>query len=52
MSATALFLNGTVGVGKTTVALAIGDLLAAARVPHAVIDVDWLRRGWPPPKNG
>ncbi|MEU6895530.1 AAA family ATPase [Streptomyces sp. NPDC046557] len=45
----ALLLNGTVGVGKTTVAEALGDLLADAGVPHAVVDLDWLRKSWPAP---
>ncbi len=49
MTTVGLFLTGTVGVGKTTAAQAVGDLLVAAGVPHAVIDVDWLRRAWPPP---
>ena len=44
-----LLLNGTVGVGKTTVAEAIGDRLADAGVPGAVVDIDWLRRCWPAP---
>jgi adenylylsulfate kinase len=43
----ALLLNGTVGAGKTTVAEAAGGLLTSAGVPHAVIDLDWLRRAWP-----
>ncbi len=29
----------------------VGDLLAEAGVPHAVIDVDWLRRAWPAPPS-
>ncbi|MEU4693875.1 adenylyl-sulfate kinase [Actinoplanes sp. NPDC023714] len=45
----ALLLTGTVGSGKTTVAEALGDLLAEKRIPHAVVDVDWLRRSWPSP---
>ena len=45
----ALLVTGTVGVGKTTVAEAVGDLLGDAGVPNAVIDVDWLRRAWPAP---
>ncbi|BBH70149.1 hypothetical protein ACTI_68340 [Actinoplanes sp. OR16] len=44
-----MLITGTVGSGKTTVAEALGDQLAERRVPHAVIDVDWLRRGWPSP---
>ena len=35
----ALLVTGPVGVGKTTVASAVGDLLATAEVPHAVIDL-------------
>lgn len=46
-----LFLNGTVGVGKTTVADAVGALLAERGIPHAVIDLDALRRGWPSPEG-
>ncbi|GAA5063664.1 hypothetical protein GCM10023336_43140 [Streptomyces similanensis] len=47
--ARALFLNGTVGVGKTTVAETVGDLLADAGIPHSVVDLDWLRKSWPAP---
>ncbi|MEU4162616.1 adenylyl-sulfate kinase [Actinoplanes sp. NPDC026670] len=45
----ALLVTGTVGSGKTSVADALGDLLADAELPNAVIDVDWLRRSWPAP---
>ena len=45
----ALFLNGTVGAGKTTTADAIGDLLQEHQVPYAIIDLDWLRNAWPAP---
>ncbi|MGW2959330.1 AAA family ATPase [Streptomyces sp. NPDC001220] len=45
----ALLINGTVGVGKTTVAEAVGDLLADAGVSHAVLDLDWLSNSWPAP---
>ncbi|MFD8813676.1 AAA family ATPase [Streptomyces sp. NPDC059627] len=45
----ALLINGTVGVGKTTIAEAVGDLLADAGVPHAVLDLDWLSNSWPAP---
>ncbi|WP_052848609.1 adenylyl-sulfate kinase [Streptomyces avicenniae] len=47
----ALFLNGTVGAGKTSVAEAAGELLADAGVPHAVLDLDQLRRVWPAPAD-
>ncbi|WP_424536709.1 hypothetical protein ACOZ38_43770 [Sphaerisporangium viridialbum] len=36
----ALLLTGGLGSGKTTVAVAVGELLGDA--PHAVIDLDWL----------
>lgn len=47
----ALLLIGTVGVGKTTTAATIGDVLTGAQVPHAVIDLDELRRSWPAPPD-
>nr|WP_042197261.1 hypothetical protein [Kibdelosporangium sp. MJ126-NF4]CEL22847.1 hypothetical protein [Kibdelosporangium sp. MJ126-NF4]CTQ89987.1 hypothetical protein [Kibdelosporangium sp. MJ126-NF4] len=47
----ALLVNGTVGVGKTSVAEAVGDLLANASIPHAVIDLDWLSNRWPSPPD-
>ncbi|WP_201760907.1 MULTISPECIES: hypothetical protein [unclassified Nonomuraea] len=49
--AEALLITGTVGVGKTSVADAAGDVLTDAGVPNAVIDVDWLRRAWPAPPD-
>ncbi|WP_079166422.1 AAA family ATPase [Streptomyces oceani] len=47
--ARSLLINGTVGVGKTTAAEAVGGLLAKDGVPHAVLDLDWLRQSWPAP---
>ena len=44
-----VFLNGTVGAGKSTVAEAIAAQEKAAGTPHAVIDVDEIRRSWPSP---
>jgi gluconate kinase len=46
----ALLLTGTVGVGKTTTSEAVGRLLERTGVPHAVIDLDWLSKGWPAPE--
>ncbi|MGW1345730.1 hypothetical protein ACWCOV_32090 [Kribbella sp. NPDC002412] len=46
---TALLITGTVGAGKTSVAAAVGSILAEARIPHAVIDLDALSQSWPPP---
>ncbi|MFE6758304.1 hypothetical protein ACFVDQ_32760 [Streptomyces sp. NPDC057684] len=45
----ALLITGTVGVGKTSVAEAMGALLATAQIPSAVMDLDWLRQSWPTP---
>lgn len=39
-----LFLNGTVGAGKTTVAYALSTLLAEQGTRHALIDLDEIRR--------
>jgi adenylylsulfate kinase len=38
----ALLLVGTVGSGKTTVLLELGDQLSERGEPHAVVDLDWL----------
>ncbi|AYG04881.1 adenylyl-sulfate kinase [Gryllotalpicola protaetiae] len=45
----AVWINGSVGTGKTTTAEAVGAELERLGVPGAVIDVDWLRRAWPAP---
>lgn len=47
----ALLVTGPVGVGKTTVAEAVGARLVQAGVPHAVIDLDRLRHCWPSPAD-
>ncbi|WP_187279737.1 AAA family ATPase [Quadrisphaera setariae] len=44
----AVFLNGSFGVGKSTVLEHLGDQLAAAGTPFALVDVDWFHRSWPP----
>jgi broad-specificity NMP kinase len=46
-----VFLNGTVGVGKSTVAEALSTLETKSGHHHAVIDLDQIRRAWPAP-NG
>ena len=43
----AIFVNGTVGVGKTTTIDALSDLLTTMLIPHAVIDLDRIRQAWP-----
>lgn len=45
----ALFINGTVGSGKTTVLDHVGDLLAEQQESFALLDLDWLRRSSPTP---
>lgn len=47
----ALLITGTVGVGKTSVAGMVGDLLSEQGIANAVIDLDWLRRFWPGPAD-
>jgi predicted kinase len=47
----ALFLNGAVGVGKTTTLEAVGNLLAERQVNRALVDLDWLRELWPAPSD-
>ncbi|RIJ51322.1 hypothetical protein DZG00_09310 [Clavibacter lycopersici] len=39
----AVILTGTVGAGKTTAMHALGALLAARGVPHALVDLDAVR---------
>jgi adenylylsulfate kinase len=51
VSATALLISGTVGVGKSSTAEAIGQELTQQEVPHAVIDLDDIRRSWPVPPD-
>jgi adenylylsulfate kinase len=38
-----LVITGQVGVGKTTVAASLSELLSQSALPHALIDLDWLR---------
>lgn len=44
-----LLLSGRSGVGKSSVAFALHDLLVAARVRHAVVEGDLLDLAWPTP---
>jgi hypothetical protein len=46
----ALLLVGTVGSGKTTVLLEVGELLSKRGEPYALIDLDWL--AWVEPARG
>src|SRR5262245_29331916 len=42
-----IVLTGTVGVGKSTIATVIHDILYERGIPHACVDIDWLRMTWP-----
>jgi hypothetical protein len=44
-----VILTGTVGAGKTTALHALGALLAARSVPHALVDADAVRLLHPAP---
>ncbi|MFT3855510.1 MAG: hypothetical protein QM733_22690 [Ilumatobacteraceae bacterium] len=48
MSVRVLLITGTVGVGKSTIAAAINDVLAERRIPNAAVDLDSLVWQWPP----
>ncbi|HET6171176.1 MAG TPA: hypothetical protein VFD90_01140 [Gaiellales bacterium] len=45
--ARAILLTGTMGSGKTAVAIALGELLELWEQPYALVDLDWL--GWVDP---
>ncbi|MCZ9884513.1 AAA family ATPase [Arthrobacter sp. B2a2-09] len=51
MDLESVFLNGTVGAGKTTTGEALHWLLADDGISNAVIDLDALRRSWPAPST-
>lgn len=42
-----LFVTGSCGVGKTTIAAEINDVLAEARIANAAVDLDALTWQWP-----
>ncbi|HYO48315.1 MAG TPA: hypothetical protein VEW94_00580 [Chloroflexia bacterium] len=46
-----LVITGPVGVGKTAVASALSGFLEQTGIPHALIDMDWLRWCYPTPSN-
>jgi hypothetical protein len=49
-----LNIIGPVGIGKTSVAFAISDIFqydCNPPLPHALIDLDDVRRAWPAPKT-
>ena len=46
-----VFLNGTVGAGKSTIAAALSVLMTESGRHHAVIDLGHIRRAWPAPEG-
>lgn len=46
-----IVITGPCGAGKTTLAFAVGELLGAREIPHAVVDMDSLRNCFPSPQN-
>ncbi len=44
-----VFLNGTVGAGKTTTADELSKQVSLSGVHNAIIDLDDIRRSWPAP---
>jgi chloramphenicol 3-O-phosphotransferase len=46
-----VFVNGTVGSGKSSLAAALGRLAEEQGHAHAVIDTDHLRWAWPAPRT-
>lgn len=52
MGVPVLVVSGSMGAGKTVVAEVAGDLLSAAGVAHAVVDLDGLAWGHWPSRDG
>ncbi|HWQ15036.1 MAG TPA: hypothetical protein VNL77_19720 [Roseiflexaceae bacterium] len=46
-----LVITGPVGVGKSSVAVAVGEILDEAGLSHALVDLDWLRWCTPRPPD-
>ena len=42
-----LILNGTIGSGKSTIGMAIHEVLISKDIPHAFLDLDQLTYSWP-----
>jgi chloramphenicol 3-O-phosphotransferase len=51
MTVPVLLITGPVGVGKTTTAHGVGDLLAAANLSYGIVDFDGLTLCYPPPAD-
>ena len=48
---TSVVINGTTGVGKSATLQALGAVLAERRLPHALVDFDYLSLAWPAPAD-
>jgi adenylylsulfate kinase len=46
-----VWITGTVGSGKTTIAFAVSAILTSAGRPHALVDLDELTRCYPKPAD-
>ena len=46
-----LIIAGPVGVGKSSVASAVSEIFNDRSIPHACIDLDYLRYAYPRPKD-
>ncbi|RUQ98226.1 hypothetical protein [Labedella endophytica] len=46
-----VFLNGSYGVGKSSVLDHLADAFAAEGMPFSLFDVDWFHRSWPPAED-
>lgn len=46
-----LNIIGPVGIGKSSVADAISEILQENKVPHAIVDLDNIRRSYPYPED-
>jgi len=51
MAVSVLLITGPVGIGKITTAMVAGDLLAAANLSYAIVDLDGLTLCYPPPAD-
>lgn len=51
MSVTSVVINGTTGIGKSATLQAMGAVLSERRLPHALVDFDFLSLAWPAPAD-
>jgi hypothetical protein len=47
MAVPVIVVTGTIGVGKSTIGTAMHEIMYERRMPHACVDIDWLRMSWP-----